>query len=151
MWLGREYRPSFQADQKQSCLLHTLNQALPTIIIYPALLLDILPILPLPTKVSRAGKLQLEAWAVPSRLLTAPLQECCQYQEVCSELSDNDGCAPLFTSHQTQQQPLFGIQLQKTIMGWNIAALRHYRDRQQSDQERNWKSSYKVSVGTKGK
>lgn len=146
MWLSREYRPSFQADQKESCPFHTLKLALPTIIIYPALLLDTLPILPLPTKVSRAGKPQLEAWALPS-----PLQECCQYQEVYSELSDNDGCAPLFTSHQTKQLPVFGKQLQKTIMAWNIAALRHCRDWQQSDQERNWKSSYKVCTGTKGK
>lgn len=92
-------------------------------------------------------KPQLEARALPSPLLRALLQELCQYQKS----TDNDGCAPLFPSHQTQLQPEFGIQLQKTITGWNIAALRHYRDRQQSDQERNRKSSYKVSTGTKGK
>lgn len=137
MWLGREHRPSFQADQKESCPFHTLSLALPTIIIYLSLLLDTPPVLPLPTKVSRAGKLQLEAQILPSPLLTAPLQECCQYQKVQSEISVNGGCAPLFTSHQTQQQPAFAIQLQKTIMAWNIAALRLYRDGQQSDQERN--------------
>lgn len=81
MWLGRECWPSFQADQKESCPFHTLSLALPTIIIYPALLLDTFPTLPLPTEVSRAGKPQLEARALPSPLLTALLQELCQYQK----------------------------------------------------------------------
>jgi len=50
---------------------------------------------------ARAGKPQLETGALPSPLLTVLLQEHCQYYEVYSELSHNDGCGPLFISHET--------------------------------------------------